>query len=149
MKYLVTAVLAVGALLAAPQPAHAAGSSYNNTLPYETGCGSGAYVITSKALPGGTASMVYSPRCGTNWMEWYGDARWTHKGMGFSRTSGWTTNEADKASWSYSRQIYAPGSTVAWGHITTVVSPSSPANAYQQEWYVKCGATCSWIRGDH
>ncbi|WP_215815244.1 DUF2690 domain-containing protein [Pimelobacter sp. 30-1] len=122
-----------------------AGASYNNKLPYESGCGSGAYVITSKAIMGGTASMVYSPRCQTNWIEWWGPKRLIKKKMvpGFQdNAAGQTAWENDVATWSYSRMLYAPGNTKVTGsfYIFPGTQPTS-----SQWWQVRCGARCDWI----
>lgn len=131
-----TLLLAVASVV----PAHAlSGSGYNNTLPYETGCGAGAYVISSRAIHGGTVSMVYSPGCGTNWVEWYGPVTWTQKGMTNGSVS--TTKEQDYAGWSYSRQIYAPGTEIAGGLILFGYGDS-----ISEGWTVTCGSTCSWNR---
>ncbi len=125
--------------LAAAAPAHAlTGSQYNNTLPYEQGCGQGAYVITSKAIFGGTASMVYSPKCQTNWIEWYGPSRFTSKTM---HNPARTAAENDTAGWSYSRQVYAPGATVARGEI---IVWGNAAGSGSQWWSVRCSSTCQW-----
>jgi len=126
-------VLAVGL---APASAH----PLDNTLPYPSGCGSGAYVITSKAILGGTASMVYSPTCQTNWLEWYGPYRYTWKRMYQPVT---TAAEIDTATWSYSRQVYAPGATVARGEIIVWVDNTGLHGS--QWWSVRCGTTCEWV----
>ena len=125
--------------LSLASPAQAlSGAQYNNTLPYQTGCGSGAYVISSRAILGGTVSMVYSPTCQTNWVEWYGPVRYTNKKMWNPVT---TAAEADTASWSYSRQVYAPGTTVARAEIYVWGDSSG---TWSQGWSVTCGSTCSW-----
>ena len=139
----VTAVLvAAASSVATVMPAEAlTGSQYNNTLPYPTGCGQGAYVITSRAILGGTASMVYSPRCGTNWIEWWGPYRTTVKTM---YQPAKTSTETDTASWSYSRQVYAPGTAVARGEIWVWVDNTGYSGA--QGWSVRCASTCSWVQ---
>lgn len=131
--------------LATAAPAQAlSGSGYNNTDPYATGCGGGAYVVSSKNLGGwGTGSMVYSPKCGTNWVEWYAPGtnyyiwKWMQAPVG-------TTVEYDWGSWSYGRQVYAPGNTVATGNITIARSTVG----WAQQWRVTCGSTCTWQRID-
>lgn len=132
-------------LLGAGPAAALSGTGYNNTLPYDTGCGSGAYVISSKAISGfGTASMVYSPSCGTNWMEWYspGTNYYVWKSTGVN--GSWTTVEKDWGAWSYGRQMYAPGTTVATGSITIAGSTVG----WYQNWNVTCSSTCTWTRRD-
>lgn len=134
--------IAAASVVATATPAAAlSGSQYNNTLPYQTGCGQGAYVISSRAILGGTASMVYSPRCGTNWLEWSGPYRTTYKTM-YQPVK--TATEKDTASWSYSRQVYAPGATVARGEIYVWVDNSGLSGA--QGWSVRCGSTCTWVQ---
>lgn len=137
----VAALFAVLLALTVATPAQAlSGSGYNNTLPYQVGCGNGAYVITSKAILGGTASMVYSPTCQTNWLEWNGPHRFTSKKMYQPAT---TAAENDTASWSYSRQVYAPGTTVARGEIYVWADASG---SWSQGWSVRCGSTCEWVQ---
>lgn len=119
----------------APASAH----PLDGTLPYAS-CGSGAYVISSKAILGGTASMVYSPTCQTNWLEWYGPVRFTSKKM-FEPVA--TGTENDTASWSYSQQVYAPGATVARGEIWVW---ANAAGTSAQGWSVRCGTTCQWVQ---
>lgn len=134
------------AALATSAPASAqSGSGYNNTLPYETGCGSGAYVISSQRpwANGPIMSMVYSPRCGTNWVEWYApDTNYYVQKWMWGPVQ--TTSENDWGSWSYSRQVYAPGTTVAKGAITFGQSTIG----WMQNWSVVCGSTCTWTRVD-
>jgi hypothetical protein len=50
----------------------------------------------------------------------------------------------DTASWSYSRQVYAPGTTVARGEIWVWVDNTGMNGA--EGWSVRCGATCEWVR---
>lgn len=133
--------LVAGLSLVGAQPASAvSGSGYNNTLPYETGCAAGAYVITSRAILGGTVSMVYSPRCTTNWVEWYGPQRHTTKTM---VQPAKTSSETDTAGWSYSRQVYAPGATAARAEVWVW---GNAAGTYAQGWSVRCSTTCSWVQ---
>lgn len=137
----IAATFAILLALTMATPAQAlSGSGYNNTLPYQQGCGQGAYVITSKAILGGTVSMVYSPKCQTNWLEWYGPKRFTSKKMVQPTT---TANENDTATWSYSRQVYAPGTTVARGEIYVW---ADAAGSWSQGWSVRCGSTCEWVQ---
>lgn len=137
----VAAMIMSATALVGAAPANAlSGPGYNNTLPYESGCGQGAYVISSKAILGGTVSMVYSPSCQTNWLEWYGPVRFTSKKMVQPAS---TSSENDTASWSYSRQVYAPGTTVARGEIYVWTDASGTG---AQGWSVRCGSTCAWVQ---
>lgn len=132
---LITAAVAV-ASLGATVPAHAdTASNYFNTDPYTTGCGKGAYIITSKAVPGGTAFVAFSPKCKTNWVEYSGKNQWTTKSI--KRHPGWTRFEKDKAGWSYSMQVYAPGNTTVNGYISVG----------GKEFHVTCSTKCSWHQG--
>ncbi|WP_146082653.1 DUF2690 domain-containing protein [Rathayibacter sp. AY2B3] len=138
----IAALFAVLLALTMATPAQAlSGSGYNNTLPYQQGCGRGAYAISSKAILGGTVSMVYSPTCQTNWLEWYGPSRYTSKKM-YQPVQ--TAAENDTASWSYSRQVYAPGATVARGEIYVWVDNTGRNGS--QAWSVRCGSTCEWVQ---
>jgi hypothetical protein len=108
------ALLAGGSMVwgVAP-PASAAtcsGTGCNNTLPYATGCNSGASLIHTYYVAGGRFDMFYSGTCQTNWIQWSGPNVCTWKRVQ-SAYGSWTTWEIDQATWSYSRQIYAPGTT--------------------------------------
>lgn len=90
--------------------AQAAGTSYNNTDPYATGCNSGASLIHTYYVGGGKFDMFYSGTCQTNWVQWTGPNVCTWKRVQ-SDYGTWTRWEKDQATWSYSMQIYAPGTT--------------------------------------
>ncbi|MFE2757952.1 hypothetical protein ACFXGA_38710 [Actinosynnema sp. NPDC059335] len=107
---LCAAVMGLGSALAAPA-AQAAGTGYNNTDPYATGCNVGASPIHYYYPPGGGRfTMFYSGNCGTNWIQWDGPNVCTWKRVQ-SAYGSWTKWESDHATWSYSMQIYAPGTT--------------------------------------
>lgn len=129
------ALLAAGGLgLAMPAMANAASDPnpadsrfpYESTDPIETGCNIGAYVVTEWDMRNavynevqGLAQLVYSPACGTNWVNVYGftpgntysvDMSNNHNGGGF----GAVVDAGDAAD---TLQTYAPGNTcvtVGW-----------------------------------
>lgn len=136
LSVLATIVLACGLLLASPGTAQAA-SHHFDTLPYPSGCGRNAVVISRQNMAGGTASVVYSRNCGTNWIEWYGPAITTAKSI--SAENRWTQPEWDSTGWAYSRQVSAPGSTPITGWIK-VFRPSG----FAEHWQVECQWTCTW-----
>ncbi|MDO5067459.1 MAG: hypothetical protein Q4D96_09295 [Propionibacteriaceae bacterium] len=135
---LATLAVACGLLLANPGAASAA-PHHHGTLPYPTGCGANAVVISRQNMAGGTASIVYSRTCGTNWVEWYGPAIRTVKST-YAGTS-WTTPEWDHTRWAYSRQVSAPGSTPIEAFIQVF-----PPNGPMEDWGVRCQWTCTWTR---
>lgn len=103
----------IGALFIAflwANPASAA-PSHHVTDPYRTGCTSGAFVIGSRSVPGGTIRVFSSPRCGTNWVEYQGINQWTSKTTSSYSHGTPGIPEMDVAPWSYSMQVYAPGTT--------------------------------------
>lgn len=75
-------------------PAGAAASHFN-TNPYKTGCSASAYVLSSKAVSGGTARVMVSRKCGTNWIEYVGKSQKTTKAGKDSKTNKWTRTEVD------------------------------------------------------
>jgi len=108
------AIIAATTLFGVAAPASAAtcsGTGCNNTDPYTTGCNSGASLIHTYYTAGGRFDMFYSGTCSTNWIQWTGPNICTWKRVQSSYGT-WTTWENDHATWSYSRQIYAPGT--AW-----------------------------------
>lgn len=108
---LATAAAAAAIGLAGLAPTAAAtGTSYNNTDPYTTHCNVGASLIHTYYTGGGRFDMFYSGSCGTNWVQWTGPNVCTWKRVQ-SAYGSWTQWEKDKATWSYSMQIYAPGTT--------------------------------------
>ncbi|RRD50516.1 hypothetical protein [Arachnia propionica] len=138
ISVLATLALACGLLFTNPGTAQAA-PHHHNTLPYPTGCGRNAVVISRQNMAGGTASVVYSRNCGTNWIEWYGPAITTAKSI-YAGTS-WTIPEWDHTRWSYSRQVSAPGSTPIGALIQVF-----PSNGPMEDWGVSCQWTCTWTR---
>ncbi|MDO5066363.1 MAG: hypothetical protein Q4D96_03680 [Propionibacteriaceae bacterium] len=133
---LATVALACGLLLTTPGSAQAIPPHYD-TLPYPSGCGANAVVISRQNMAGGTASVVYSRNCGTNWVEWYGPAIGTLKSVAVENL--WTQPEWDNTRWAYSRQVSAPGSTPITGWIK-VFRPSGLA----EHWQFHCQWTCTW-----
>ncbi len=127
-------VLALAALVAGPGVAQAA-AHHHNTLPYDVGCGGNLFVLSRHNIAGGTASLVYSRTCGTNWIEWYGPAVRTFKYISVNGNS--TAPEVDYTRWAYSRQVYAPGNTPT----TAYISVNS-----QEGWVANCASSCSWER---
>lgn len=118
-----------------------AASWHTNTLPYETGCGGNVYRLSSQNMGGGTATIVYSRTCGTNWIEYYGPARETVKNMWTSYGNVQTWNEWDYTRWAYSRQVYAPGNSSIVGFIQFVNS-----SGYRETWEARCSSACNWVR---
>lgn len=103
------ALTALG-VISSSSAAQASGTSYNNTDPYGTGCNVGASKIHTRYVGGGQLDMFYSGSCGTNWIQWTGPNVCTWKRVQ-SQYGSWTQWETDQATWSYSMQIYSPGST--------------------------------------
>lgn len=141
-KVAIALLIVLAGLMGSAPPAHAlSGSGYNNTDPIATGCRTGAYPFSSHAVLGGTASMWYSPRCGTNWIEFNGSARRTYKWMSQPVS---TTPEYDPYSWAVSRQVYAPGTTTTVADI--LLSGGVNDLTYREAWSVTCASSCTWIR---
>ena len=105
-----TALAILGATLGFAPAAQASGTGYNNTDPYGTHCNVGASKIHTRYVGGGQLDMFFSGSCGTNWIQWTGPNVCTWKRVQ-SAYGSWTQWERDQAAWSYSMQIYAPGST--------------------------------------
>lgn len=125
-------VLAIVAFLFAP-PAQAAASHWN-TDPYATGCAKSSWTLSSRSVPGGTASIKVSNACSTNWIEYSGSKQSTTKTIKDHVTNRWTRNEVDNLPWSYSMQVYGPGTrpitaTIKIGSTTTTAT---------------CSVTCAW-----
>lgn len=91
-------------------PAGAAKSHFN-TNPYTTGCAKSAYTLSSKAVSGGTARIMVSKACGTNWIDYRGKAQKSSKAGKDAKTGKWTRTEVDKLKHAVSMQSYAPGKT--------------------------------------
>lgn len=101
-------------------PAFANGYGYDGTNPVTTGCASSGTPIrdypiyrTSDGARVGTARVMYSTVCGTNWVavdNWIsGATAWKY----IDRASPWfQQGEEDPVTgWSFGMQAYAPGST--------------------------------------
>ncbi|WP_082481710.1 DUF2690 domain-containing protein [Rathayibacter sp. Leaf299] len=130
---LVTAstVTSVAALTLGAGPAQAtSGYEYDGTNPVTTGCSSSAAVVkdypinrTSDGARVGTARVMYSNACGTNWVavdNWEPSATaWKI----IDRASPYFQHgEPDTVTgWSYGMQAYAPGATCIsiQGYLTT------------------------------
>lgn len=141
LRTVIMAVL-VGLLLIGVTTTKASAAPWHtNTLPYETGCGGNVYRLSSKNMGGGTATIVYSRTCGTNWIEYYGPARETVKNMWTSWGNAQTWNEWDYTGWAYSRQVYAPGNSRVVGFIGFVNS-----SGRLETWEANCSSSCTWHR---
>lgn len=103
-------LIAILSVVCHPVAAHASGTGYNNTDPYSTGCSAGASKIHTYYVSGGQFDMYYSGACATNWIQWSGANVCSWKRVQ-SAYGSWTQWEIDQSVWSYSMQIYAPGST--------------------------------------
>lgn len=121
-------VLTAGAVVATlllfvPQAASASG--YDYTDPVATGCASGAYVVaSSNALDNlnqveGYVELVYSPACGTNWVNAYdySDMRLDAGLVRLGEPSGPGVQIVGPGTSEHTAQLDAPGSTcvrVGW-----------------------------------
>lgn len=126
-----TALLALGTA----SPANAAGW-HTNTDPYSTGCANSKNLLSTKAVSGGTARVYWSSVCGTNWVEYSGINQWVKKrtfsnDMNYGGSTQW---ENDLGAWSYSMQVYAPGTTYMEA---TVIINGKTTKAV-------CGVSCKW-----
>jgi hypothetical protein len=110
-----------------------ASASHENTNPYTTGCMSGASAIASKAVSGGTVSIMESKACSTNWVQYSGVTQNTTK-YGKASDKGWTHTEVDYAAKSWSLQSYAPGTTAYTG-VIKIGNTTTTAN---------CSWGCTW-----
>ncbi|WP_425862224.1 DUF2690 domain-containing protein [Arthrobacter sp. TWP1-1] len=135
-KAVAALVLAGGMMLTQTVGAQAAPAQHplNGTDPTETGCNVGAYVVKSWDMLNpvynevqGKAQLVYSPKCGTNWVNVYGfTTGYTYTVFMHAKAEGsWffdtTVDAGDSAA---TLQTYAPGSTcveVSW-HIKNSTS---------------------------
>lgn len=148
-----TRALAVFATLMAsllvPATSASAASSDTNLLPYAAPnwCGaprsSDRILVGAQSMNGGTAYVYGSRRCGTNWIEWSGPSYGVDKEIHRSDWTAYTPNEHDYGGWSYSRMVYAPGTTAIDATITIWWGPT--AYSYSQ-WTVHCASVCSWHR---
>lgn len=140
-------MLAVLALLAthlfvsaAPAPA-ASGSVYDGKDPSYNSCVGGSYAIYAKDLYKsnsymGTVQVMYSPRCGTNWVRTYqpyggsdgGNCVASYKRIERPKQGNLTKfveteNDLDckggpAIGWTYSMMVYAPGNTSVKVNVT-------------------------------
>ncbi len=90
-----------------------AAPEHQGTDPYNTGCANTAQLIGSRNLAQATVTVWTSTACGTNWIEYYGAARWVNKFI--SGPYGALLGEHDYGTWSYSMQVYAPGTSTISG----------------------------------
>lgn len=124
--------LAVVATLLAPSAQAAA--SHWNTDPYLTGCAKSSWTLSTRSVPGGTASIKVSNACSTNWLEYSGKKQSTTKTIKDHVTNKWTRNEVDNLPWSYSMQVYGPGTRPITATIK-IGSTTTTAN---------CSVSCTW-----
>jgi hypothetical protein len=113
-----TAILAASLTFA---PAATAAESHHNTDPITTGCTSGAYVLSSYGMLNkkynqvqGRVDLMYSPRCGTNWVNIYGNVSGNKYSASIFRGTvpgGGMHALVTNIGSDYSYQVYAPGST--------------------------------------
>ncbi|WNV87201.1 DUF2690 domain-containing protein [Umezawaea sp. Da 62-37] len=117
-RYLVAAGLVTGAVLAGA-PVAQAGPQHHGTNPATTGCANGSTAIASRPVTDAYGAHVtdvevrYSASCGTNWIRLYNPVPGTTAYKSIRAQGGdWLPVEADGGTvWSYSMQVYAPGST--------------------------------------
>ena len=126
------AIATVGSIVLTSSPA-VASASHENTNPYTTGCMSGSYAISSRAVSGGTAYIMLSPKCATNWVQYSGTTQTTTK-YGKASGKGWTRTEVDTAAKSWSMQSYAPGTTGYTGVIKIGATTTTAT----------CSNGCTW-----
>lgn len=125
---LATGLVLSGAMGASAAPGH------QNTDPYNTGCARSKSLVSSKNFGSwGTMSVWQSTACGTNWTEWYGSKQEVMKYIS-TVGGGHTDAQMDNATWSYSMQTYAPGTTQVMG---TFVFDGNPVT-------FRCGTGCRW-----
>lgn len=124
-----TALLALGTA----SPANAA-YSHHTKDPYSTGCAASKWALSSKAVPGGTVTVMVSNACGTNWIEYRGKAQYTSKNLTSYNYGSPGYPETDTTAWAYSMQVYAPGTT------------SVTATVHGAGWtaWARCASTCTW-----
>ncbi|MGO4431719.1 DUF2690 domain-containing protein [Paenarthrobacter sp. RAF9] len=120
LSAVLAACFTIGLILANTAPASAAGYSYDGTDPAVTGCATGSVPISSGYLKdpftgatSGQWEVRYSSSCGTNWVRAYSYNSSYIVQKYVQRTSdGYSVSDNDVyAGWTYSRQIYAPGTT--------------------------------------
>jgi hypothetical protein len=122
----------------------------DNTFPDAPGsyCMNGAYVIYSGDItvgeyPGapvvGTMQVWYSPGCGTNWVRALNNSPYLKitKAIRHEPADGVGIDETDWANgWSYSEQIYAPGSQCV--HATALIWNTSTGDFYAWDGVILC-----------
>lgn len=128
-KAIAALVLAGGMVLAQTAGAQAApaGHPLEGTDPTETGCNVGAYVVKSWDMRNavytevqGLAQLVYSPKCGMNWVNVYGFTSGnSYTVFMHAKAEGSTFYETRVGAGgsAATSQTYAPGSTcvdVSW-----------------------------------
>lgn len=123
-----------GALSAGLPTVAVAAPSHFNTNPYTTGCANSAYVLSSKAVSGGTARIMVSRACGSNWIDYQGKVQTTTKAGKDSATGRWTRTEVDSLAHAVSMQSYAPGNTQYVAYIK-IGSTTTTAT---------CSTGCTW-----
>lgn len=132
---LASAALATGVgVVAGPASPASAAASHFNTNPYTTGCSKTAYTLSSKAVSGGTARIMVSRACGTNWIDYKGKVQTTTKAGKDAKTGKWTHTEVDKLAHAVSLQSYAPGTTAFTAYVK-IGSTTTTAT---------CTNACAW-----
>lgn len=117
-----TTAYAVSTVLAGPPAGATTGTGYDGQSPVSTGCATGASPIWSGSVVGsrgalGEVQVMYSPRCGTNWVRSRSSIGtvWQNKEVIRNLQPGhsfFRERENDYASgWTYSMMVHAPGST--------------------------------------
>lgn len=105
-------------------PAASASEWHHGRDPIATGCTSGSYVLSSWAMVNpkynqaqGTIQLMYSPNCGTNWINVYGNVAGNEYGASISKYTvpgdGMSALVRGVGS-DYSNMVYAPGSTCVY-----------------------------------
>ncbi|GAB4003686.1 hypothetical protein [Nocardioides ultimimeridianus] len=123
----------LGSALLSPGAAHATTNRWN-TDPYQTGCASNVYNVSTVAVPGGHASIKYSRACGTDWIEYSGARETVSKRLKDAILNKWTRTDTDTLGWSYSMQVTAPGTTAITAQVTIGTTIYTAA----------CSSACSW-----
>lgn len=136
-------VTAMALTTAAMQPADAAATGYrlDRTDPAQTGCATGAYSFGGRNLYSSNGTRVaymevrYSPKCLTNWVRVY---NYTYIGDTLKsiqrkqKPSVWVTTPDTTHGWTYSMQVYAPGSTCVYVGVALLGKPGSGVGIISQ-----------------
>ncbi|WP_367652239.1 DUF2690 domain-containing protein [Paenarthrobacter ureafaciens] len=112
---------ALGTTLVAPASASA---GHTGTDPATTGCASGSFQVDALAVRDqyitgapqvGATQLMYSPACGTNWVNVYGYAN-GYKINGYVRSNGYEygVSAYHAGSGEHTLQLYAPGSVCVY-----------------------------------